>query len=143
MANFTFLFPFLIIYVVLKAIPFTFSFSSNLRSLNNILDVFGLILIMFFSIFRVLAIQDTSKQVELNRGILRKPKKWLDLIPTYSKILIIFYLVFVSFYAGLESNTVFTLSGAISQFEEIRMNASIGVALCMIVYVFWRYKPES
>ena len=143
MANFTFLFPFLIIYVVLKAIPFTFSFSASLRSLNNILDIFGLIVIMFFSIFRVLAMRDTSKQMELNRGILKKPKKWLDLIPTYSKALIIFYLVFVAFYAGLESNAVFTLSGAISQFEEIQMNAAIGVSLCMILYVFWRYKPEN
>ena len=143
MANFIFLFPFLIIYAILKALPFAFSFSHGLQSLNDILDIFGLFMVMFFSIFRVVGIPDTSNQVELNRGILRKPKKWLDLIPSYCKVLIIFYLVFVAFYAGLEANTVFTLSGATSEFEEIQMYTAIGTSFFMILYVFWRYKPMN
>ncbi|PWI49287.1 hypothetical protein CEE45_01770 [Candidatus Heimdallarchaeota archaeon B3_Heim] len=143
MANFMFLFPFLIIYVLLKAFPFAFSFSLGLQSLNDILDLIGLFIVIFFSVFRVIAIKDTSSQVELSRGILQNPKKWLDLIPSYCKVLIIFYLAFVAFYAGLEANTVFALSGATSQFEEIQMLSSIGISFFMLLYVFWRYKPEG
>jgi hypothetical protein len=90
---------------------------------------------MFFAIFRVLAVKDSSNQVELNQKILRRPKQWLDLIPTYSKVLIILYLVFVAFYAGLEANTIFTISGGISQFEEIQMDASIGISFLILLYV--------
>ncbi|MHA2168242.1 MAG: hypothetical protein ACXAAT_20530, partial [Candidatus Hodarchaeales archaeon] len=76
-ANFMFIFPFLIIYVILKAIPFAFAFSFNLRSLNNLIDVLSLVTVMFFAIFRVLAVKDSSNQVELNQKILRRPKQWL------------------------------------------------------------------
>jgi hypothetical protein len=142
-ANFMLIFPFLIIYVILKAAPFAFAFSFNLRSLNNLIDILSLVTVMFFAIFRVLAVKDSLNQVELNHRILRRPKQWLDLIPTYSKVLIILYLVFVSFYAGLEANTIFTISGGISQFEEIQMDASIGISFLILLYVFWRYKPEN
>jgi hypothetical protein len=142
MANFMLIFPFLIIYVLTNALPFAFSFSRGLQSLNDILDILSLIFVMFFAIFRVMAIRDTSKQVEINRDILRKPREWLDLIPAYCKVLIIFYLAFISFYTGLEANTIFTLSGAVSYFEEVQMLAGIGISFILILYVFWRYKPE-
>ncbi|MHA2096382.1 MAG: hypothetical protein ACW98F_17310, partial [Candidatus Hodarchaeales archaeon] len=143
MANFLWLFPFLIIYVLSNALPFAFSFSSGLQSLNDILDIFSLLFVMFFAIFRVMAIRDASKQVEINREVLRKPLEWVDLIPAYCKVLIVFYLAFISFYTGLEANTIFTISGASSQFEEVQMLAGIGVSFLVIVYVFWRYKPAD
>jgi hypothetical protein len=143
MAHFMFIFPFLIIYVFLNAFPFAVSFSMGLQSLNDILDILGLLFVIFFALFRVMAIRDTSEEVQINRESLRNPKNWLNLIPAYCKVLIIFYLAFVSFYAGLEANTIFTLSGATTQFEEIQMQAVIGISFVIILIVFWRYKPAD
>jgi hypothetical protein len=140
MAIFTFLFPFLIIYALTNALPYTFSFSMNLQSLNDILDFLSLLFVMFFAIFRVMGIKDT-KAVVFNREILRKPKEWLDLIPAYTKVLIIFYLAFIAFYTGLEANTIFILSGASSLFEEVQMLGGIGTSFIILIYIFWRYKP--
>jgi hypothetical protein len=141
MANFLFLFPFIIIFVILKAFPAAFAFSLGLTTLNNLLDLLGLILVMFFAIFRVLSLKEESEEVIINRTTLLSPKNWLSLIPPYSKVLALFYLGFTSFYLSMEINTIFSLSNAFSMFEQIQMYSFIGVSFIAIIYVFWKYTP--
>ncbi len=142
-ADFLFLFPFLIIFVLSKALPFSLSFSLELQSLNDILDIFSLVFVMIFAVFRVLAIRDSEEKTELTSEILFKPKEWLNFIPTYCKVLIVFYLAFISFYTGLEANTIITLSGAVSNFDQVQMQASIGFSFVVLILIFWRYKPDT
>ncbi|MHA2239189.1 MAG: hypothetical protein ACXAB2_12580, partial [Candidatus Hodarchaeales archaeon] len=140
-ANFLFLFPIIIIFVILKAFPAAFAFSLGLTSLNDILDLFGLILVMFFAIFRVLSFKGSSEEVVINKSTLLAPKNWLSFIPPYSKVLALFYLGFTSFYLSMEINTIFSLSRAYSAFEQIQMYSFIGVSFIAIIYVFWKYTP--
>ncbi len=142
MANFLFLFPFILIYVLLKAFPAAFAFSSELKTLNSILDLISLFFVLFFAIFRVLAVRETERKDLILKDYLN-PKRWVQIIPTYGKVLALSYLAFASFYVGLEANTAFALSGATSMFKEIRMYSSIGLTFFAMVYVFWRYKLDD
>lgn len=126
-----FVFPFILIYILLKAFPYTFTFGPRLKSLNNFIDLMSLVLIIFFAIFRVLVIQEEED----------KPKKGLDLIPPYSKALFLLFLAFASFYVSLEANTILAFYNIQNEIREIRLDLSIGTLLFWLFYIFWRYKP--
>ena len=89
-ASFLFLFPFILIYVLLKAFPAAFAFSSELKTLNTFLDLIGLFFILFFAVFRVLAVRETERKDLILQDYLN-PNRWVQMIPTYGKILALFY----------------------------------------------------
>ena len=126
-----FIFPFILIYILLKAFPYTLTFGPRLKSLNNFIDLMSLVLIIFFAIFRVLVIQEEED----------KPKKGLDLIPPYSKALFLLFLAFSSFYVSLEANTILAFYHIQTEIREIRLVLSIGLLVIWLFYIFWRYKP--
>ena len=140
-ANFLFLFPFILLFVYTKIISATFFFGLRLKSLNNIIDILSLFVVVFFSIFRVLSIQESPEVQKLEGKDWFNPKKWPDLIPTYCKILILFYLAFTSFYATLEANTIIAITGYPHGFKQVRLLVYLWVSCGTIFYVFWRYKP--
>ena len=126
------LFPFILIFVFLKVLPFMLSFEPRLKALNNVIDLISLSIIIFFSIIRVLLIQEGDKQ-----------KKWSDLIPSYSKVLFLLFLAFSSFYMSLETNTILAQYNVINEFRQITLKITIGVFFLWILYIFWRYKPYT
>ncbi|MHA2245291.1 MAG: hypothetical protein ACXADY_10030 [Candidatus Hodarchaeales archaeon] len=126
-----FIFPFILIYILLKAFPYLFTFGPRLKSLNNFIDLMSLVLIIFFAIFRVLVIQEEED----------KPKKGFDLIPPYSKALFLLSLAFASFYVSLEANTILFLYNIQNEIRGSRLELSIGLLVIWLFYIFWRYKP--
>ena len=125
-----FIFPFILIYVLLKAFPYLFTFGPRLKSLNNFIDFLSLFIMIFFAIFNVLSIQEEED----------KPKKGLDLIPPYSKALFLLFLAFSSFYVSLEANTILALYNVQNDFREMQLLVSISLVIWLF-YIFWRYKP--
>jgi hypothetical protein len=90
----------------------------------------SLVLIIFFAIIRVLAIQEEDK-----------PIKGFDLIPPYSKALFFLFLAFSSFYVSLEANAILALYSIQNDFRKIQLSVSIELLIIWPFYMFWRYKP--
>ncbi|MHA2296321.1 MAG: hypothetical protein ACXADA_09880 [Candidatus Hodarchaeales archaeon] len=133
--------PFVLIYVFLKAFPLVMTFGPRLKSLENIVDLASLSVIIFFGIFQVLAIEEKpDKQDSIGRKWYN-PKKWLDLVPPYCKVLAFFFLAFTSYYASIEANAILTFTGLQNAFRLAGLAASIGMVFPALCYVVWRYKP--
>lgn len=126
------IFPFIIFFVFLKALPFVFSFEPRLKTLNSVIDLISLLTIIFFSVFRVLLIQEDDK-----------PKHWSDVISPYSKVLFLLFLAFSSFYVSLEAHMMLAQYNVINMFRLVTLYISLGVFLFWILYIFWSYKPIS
>jgi hypothetical protein len=139
---FLLLFPFTMVYVIIKALPVAFTFTeTRLKSINNIIDIVSLAIVITLGIFRVLTIQESETQQPIKGKDWFNPKEWLDLIPPYCKALALFFLAFGSFYASIEATAIAELYGVQNWFRLIRLRTTIGMTFVAICIVFWRYKP--
>ena len=115
-----------------------FTFTLRLKALNNIIDLMGLLLMLFFAIFRVLGIQETQELPKTGR---LNPRKWLKGIPPYSRALFILILAFTSFYLSLEANLILTFYGFqnLSRLMILIVNMFFGPFI--YIYAYLRYQP--
>jgi hypothetical protein len=140
-AIFLLLFPFIMIYVFSKALPVAFTFTeTQLKSINNIIDLVSLAVVVVLGIFRVLTIQEAKTQ-SVEKKSWFSLQKWLDLIPSYCKALAIFFLAFGSFYASIESTTIVNLYGVQTWFRLVQLRITLGMIFVAIFIVAWFYKP--
>ena len=141
-ANLLLFFPFILIFVISQAIPLTFTFGLRLKTLNKVLDLISLVIMLFFAIFRVLGIQETSKTHDFEKKHMLNPRRWLASVPPYSKALFVLCLAFAAFYSSLEANLILTLYGVQNLMKFLRLiwYMTIGTTF-VFFFVFWRFKP--
>lgn len=143
-ANLLLFFPFIFIFVISQAIPSIFTFRLRLKTLNDVLDLISLFLMLFFAIFQVLGIQETSKPHDLEKKDMISPRKWLESVPPYSKALFVLFLAFAAFYSSLEANLILTLYGVQNLIRFVRLIWFMTIGTTFVfIFVFWRYKPTD
>ncbi|MFX1507577.1 MAG: hypothetical protein ACFFDC_15945, partial [Promethearchaeota archaeon] len=140
-ANLLFIYPFILIFLISKTIPYIITFGPRLKTLNNLVDLFSLLLIIFLGIFRVLGIQEDSKMHNSGKKEKTSLSERMNLIPPYVRALFVFFLAFSSFYISIEANLILTLFGVQNISRFVRVLLSVIGIFSVISFVFWRYKP--
>ncbi|MFX1254847.1 MAG: hypothetical protein ACFFCZ_24770 [Promethearchaeota archaeon] len=144
-------FLFGLILIGLQVIPTLFVFEGRLKTLENIFDLLGLVLILVLGVFRVTSIPEGSEQIQLEgsnptswwKRLLTyfNPLNWWRWSPAYCKALFLFFLAFATFYISLEASTIAVLRNTQDEFKTLKLQILIGAGLIGLIYAFWRYKP--
>lgn len=131
---------FSLLFIFLKTIPTSLIFYSlRLKSLRNLFDLLGLIIVLITSIFRVVIIPESREFPEIKKGVFSID--WLSKIPPYAKVLFLFYISYNAFYISLESYSLAVLMKstdymAILKLEFLTISMFLGA-----FYAFWNFKP--
>lgn len=130
-----------IVFFIIRGFPAIFILPIELKSVSDILDVSLVFIVIFFAIFQVVSLPN---RLLVNRKLnLINPFHWLDGVPRYAKILLLFFLSAELFYQNLQGNALSFLTG--QQNSLITLKATSLVSFIIVGYfsVYFKYKPKE
>ena len=133
-----------LLFILLKTIPTALIFyPPRLKTLRSIFDLFGIIIVISISIFRVVSIPEskTNRQKEKNND--SKKIGIFHRIPAYSKVLFLLYVSSISFYLSLESFSIAVLLNIPDYLLNLRLEFLTATTFIGAFYALWTYLPIS
>ena len=137
-----YVFLFGILFLLIRGVSSIFTWDNIiLRSISNIIDISFFIFILSIGIIGLINLQDKNG-LEMKFRFTR-PMSWLNGIPKYAKLLLLFFLGGMMFYYSLEQEAVSFLTDLPNYIASQKLSAVVGIVFFGYISVFLNFSPKE